>query len=271
MIEQDTKVILNKQVASETYLMVLESPEAVAEAKPGQFVMIRVQSGLDPLLRRPFSVCGTRGDDQYSILYRVVGKGTTKLSAVREGEKLSTLGPLGRGFEVPGPGCEPVLVAGGIGVAPLIFLAQAMEHAEVILMTGYHSVAELIPLGEFGLLSSMVSASTDDGSFGYHGPVTELLERHLAGTAKRNPSIFACGPLPMLQRVAVLSLEKDISCQVSLEANMACGVGACQGCAVKASPQENQTYFHVCQDGPVFRVQSLDWKELERPLIGNKE
>jgi dihydroorotate dehydrogenase electron transfer subunit len=262
MIEQDAKVVLNKQVASETFLMVLESPEVVAEASPGQFVMIRVQSGLDPLLRRPFSVCGTRGNDRFLILYRVVGKGTTILSTVREGKKLSTLGPLGRGFEIPRSGRESVLVAGGIGVAPLIFLAQTMKNKEVTLMTGYRSVAEFIAMGQFGLRSSIVSVSTDDGTSGHHGPVTELLEKHLARAANSTPTVFASGPLPMLQRVAVLTLEQDIPCQVSLEANMACGLGACQGCAVKASPQENQTYFHVCQDGPVLRVQSLDWKEL---------
>ena len=266
--EQDAKIVMNRQVASETYLMVLECPEIVAEAKPGQFVMIRVQPGLDPLLRRPFSVCGTRGHDLFLILYRVVGKGTGILSTVREGKELSTLGPLGSGFEIRGSGSGSVLVAGGIGIAPLIFLAQAMENEEVVFMTGYRSVTEMIPMDRFGLRSSMLSVSTDDGTLGHHGPVTELLDQHLAAVTNGRFTVFACGPLSMLRRVAALTLEQNIPCQVSMEANMACGIGACRGCAVKASPQANRTYYHVCQDGPVFPVQALNWHEMEKPLLG---
>jgi dihydroorotate dehydrogenase electron transfer subunit len=266
MIEQDVKILLNKQVASETYLMALDSPEVVAKARPGQFVMIRVRSGLDPLLRRPFSICGTRWEDQFLVLYRVVGKGTTILSGAKEGEKLSALGPLGRGFELPASGYESVLVAGGIGIAPLIFIAQSLENHDVTFLTGYRSGLEVVPMGELGLNSSITCVSTDDGTSGYQGYVTELLENHLAGSSKKKRTIFACGPVPMLQRVAALALDQKTPCQVSLEANMACGLGACQGCAVKASTQENRTYFHVCQDGPVFQAQSLDWKDLGKTL-----
>ena len=266
MIEQDAKIVMNKQVASETYLMVLDSPGVVAKARPGQFVMIRVRSGLDPLLRRPFSICGTRGDNQFLILYRVVGKGTAILSGAGEGEKLSTLGPLGRGFELPESGYESILVAGGIGIAPLIFLAQSLQNDDVTFLTGFRSGLELVPMGEFGLNSSRTSVSTDDGTSGCQGYVTELLENHLAGSSKKKRTIFACGPVPMLKRVAALALDQNTPCQVSLEANMACGLGACQGCAVKASTQENRTYFHVCQDGPVFRAQSLEWEDLGKTI-----
>lgn len=265
MFEQRINVITNQQVASQSYLMVLESPEIVAEAKPGQFVMIRIGSELDPLLRRPFSICGIRGEDRFMILYRVVGKGTRILSTVRKGKALSTLGPLGSGFEIGEPGIGSVLVGGGIGIAPLVFLAQAMEQEALFFLTGYGSAAEIIPLGQLGVRSSVVSVSTDDGTFGHQGPVTDLLEEQLAENANSKPTVFACGPLPMLKRVADLTIKKNVACQVSLEANMACGLGACQGCAVKAFSSENQTYVHVCQDGPVFPVQSLDWRELEGP------
>jgi len=262
MFEQNAKIVFNKRLAPETFLMALESPEVVAEARPGQFVMIRVTPGIDPLLRRPFSICGTRGDDLFLILYKVVGRGTAIMSQTREGEKLSVLGPLGRGFDLPKRDCHSVLVAGGIGVAPLIFLAQAIDSGKIAFLAGYRSENEIFPLEQFGLDAMETLISTDDGTAGHHGFVTELLENHLAGFSEDPPIIFSCGPLPMLNRVAELALKRNIPCQVSLETSMACGLGACQGCAVRASSKENRTYFHVCQDGPVFDVQKLDWKAL---------
>ncbi|MBW1798382.1 MAG: dihydroorotate dehydrogenase electron transfer subunit [Deltaproteobacteria bacterium] len=261
MIEQNTQIIFNKKVASETFLMGLKSSEIVAQARPGQFVMIRVRPGTDPLLRRPFSICTTRGDDLFLILYRVVGKGTAIMSSAGKGERLSVVGPLGRGFELPEPGRKSLLVAGGIGVAPLVFLAQAVK-TDVTFMAGYRSSIEMIPMDQVGLGRMDISIATDDGTAGHQGFVTELLESHLAGYSEDHPKIFACGPLPMLKRVAALTNERDIPCQVSLEANMACGLGACQGCAVGASKDSDRTYYHVCRDGPVFNIHALNWESL---------
>jgi dihydroorotate dehydrogenase electron transfer subunit len=262
MFEQNAKIVFNKRLAPKTFLMALESPEVLAEARPGQFVMIRVTPGIDPLLRRPFSICGTRGDDLFLILYKVVGRGTAMMSKARRAEKLAVLGPLGREFDLPKRDCNSVLVAGGIGVAPLIFLAQAIDTGKIAFLAGYRSANEILPLEQFGLDAMETLISTDDGTAGHHGFVTELLENHLAGFSEDPSLIFSCGPLPMLDRVAELALKRKIPCQVSLETNMACGVGACQGCAVRASSEENRTYFHVCQDGPVFDIQKLDWKAL---------
>jgi dihydroorotate dehydrogenase electron transfer subunit len=262
MIEQDTKIIFNKKLTAQTCLMALESPEVVAEARPGQFLMIRVRPGIDPILRRPFSICGTRGHNLFLIIYKVVGRGTAFLSEAGEGERLSVLGPLGRGFELPKRAGESVLVAGGIGIAPLIFLAQTMEPTNMTFMTGYRSANEILPMDKFSLDTFKVFISTDDGTAGHHGPVTELIENHLAGCVENPPMVFACGPTPMLKCVADLTIKRDIPCQVSQETAMACGLGACQGCAVRASSEENRTYYHVCQDGPVFDVQKLDWKAL---------
>ena len=260
MIEQDTKIVFNRKLALGTFLMALESPEIISEATPGQFVMIRVRKGSDPLLRRPFSICGTRRDDQFLILYKVVGPGTAFLSEAGEGDKLSVLGPLGKGFELPKRACESVLVAGGIGIAPLIFLAQTIKPTNVAFMTGYRSANEILPMEKFSLDTINPFISTDDGTAGHHGPVTELLENHLLSSVECPPMVFACGPTPMLKRVANLTLKRDIPCQVSYETTMACGLGACQGCAVRASSGQNRTYYHVCQDGPVFDAQRLDWK-----------
>jgi dihydroorotate dehydrogenase electron transfer subunit len=262
MIDQKPEIIFNKEVSPDTFLMGLRSHEIVAQARPGQFVMIRMGFSSDPLLRRPFSICGTKEDDVFFILYRVVGRGTSILSGVRKGERLSVLGPLGMGFDLPRSGQNFVLVAGGIGIAPLIFLAQAIENDNMTFVVGYPSVSEMVHMEEVGLISTDISIATDDGTAGHHGPVTELLEARLDGSDEDLRTVFACGPIPMLKRVVKLTVDRGISCQVSLEANMACGLGACQGCAVKAASQVNQTYYHVCQDGPVFDVRTLDWNSL---------
>ena len=241
--------------------MGLRSAEIMIQARPGQFVMIRVGTNTDPLLRRPFSICGTRGDDLFLILYKIVGKGTAIMSNAVKGEKLSVVGPLGRGFEPPEPGRKTLFVSGGIGVAPLVFLGQAAKN-NVLFMAGYRSADEIVPMEQVGLNLTDISIATDDGTAGHPGFVTELLKTHLTGFAEDHPKIFACGPLPMLKQVAALTIERDIPCQVSLEANMACGLGACQGCAVRTSKDSNKIYYHVCRDGPVFDVNTLDWESL---------
>ena len=262
MIEQDTEIIFNKKVTTDTFLMGLRSPEIAAEARPGQFVMIQARTGVDPLLRRPFSICGIHGDDGFLILYRVVGRGTAIMSKAREGDILSVLGPLGRGFDLPQKGHKALLVAGGIGIAPLIFFAQTIKNNDLIFMAGYGSASEIVPIEQVGLGNMKVLIATDDGTAGYRGPVTEVLESHLAGPDVSIPTVFSCGPLPMLKRVVTITLNRGIQCQVSLETSMACGLGACQGCAVKSSSKENQAYYHVCKDGPVFDVNALNWKNI---------
>jgi dihydroorotate dehydrogenase electron transfer subunit len=159
-------------------------------------------------------------------------------------------------------GQKVILVGGGIGVAPLVFLAQTVKTVGVTFMAGYRSVGEVVSMDRFGLGGLDLSVATDDGTKGHKGPVTDLLKDHLSGSGTAPPMVFTCGPLPMLKRVSDLSVDRGFPFQVSLEASMACGLGACQGCAVKASPDELRTYYHVCQDGPVFHGQSLDWESL---------
>ena len=262
MYQQNTDVIFNKSVGPETFLMGLRSGEIVAEAAPGQFVMIQVSPGLSPLLRRPFSICGILGDDLFLVLYRVVGQGTAILSRVKKGESVSVLGPLGRGFEFPEGRQRSLLVAGGMGIAPLLFLAQVIESRHVMFMAGYRSSDEILSIDEIGLSNMEILMSTDDGTTGHRGPITDLLEAQLGINSKGAPVVFACGPLPMLKRVATQTIHHDVPCQVSLETTMACGIGACQGCAVKSASPEIRPYYHVCQDGPVFDVKAIDWKAL---------
>lgn len=162
---------------------------------------------------------------------------------------------------LPEPHTQSILVAGGIGVAPLLFLAQYSKTEPIQLMMGFGSAAEIIALEQILDHTIDFIIATDDGSAGHAGPVTDLLETKLNQDEfeKDVASIFTCGPKPMMKKVAAVALERGIPCQASLEAVMACGVGACQGCSVKASSREEHAYCHVCTDGPVFPVEAIDW------------
>jgi dihydroorotate dehydrogenase electron transfer subunit len=262
MIDTDTEIAFNTLVAADTYVMGLKAPEIVSTASPGQFVMIRVGSALEPLLRRPFSIGGTLQGELLLIIYKVVGRGTALMAEAEKGAHLAVLGPLGRGFSQPRPGKRPILAAGGIGIAPLIFLAQTLSTSNLLFLAGYRRAAEMVPFDNFGLTDKNLSIATDDGSAGHHGFVTDLLETHISQAKKASAIVYACGPAAMLKKVAALTILSQTSCQMSLEANMACGIGACQGCAVKASVPDRLTYYLVCKDGPIFPARAIDWETL---------
>lgn len=260
MIEQDAKIVFNKRVAADAFLLGLQLPEVARTARPGQFVMIRVGGGIDPLLRRPFSICGVR-DDLVHVLYSVVGRGTRILSQMREGESMAVLGPLGKGFHLPALDRQPILTAGGMGMAPLLFLAASLSPGQYAFLAGFGSADQVVRPDQVDLSGTAVAIATDDGSAGHHGLVTQLLEASLTGLNNKG-IVFACGPLPMLKAVAAITQDRDVPCQVSLETGMACGLGACQGCAVKAGARQDRVYLHVCQDGPVFDRTDVDWEAL---------
>jgi dihydroorotate dehydrogenase electron transfer subunit len=262
MIEEHAEVAFNRPLNANTWLMGIASPGVACSAVPGQFVMLRVRKGVDPLLRRPFSVCGVQGD-LFQILYRVVGRGTEILSReVRKGDRIPVLGPLGRGFRLPSERGTSLLVAGGIGIAPLLFLASAQGGRPFRLMAGFGSGPEIIPVEEISSVPLDVDISTDDGSAGHAGLVTDLLEGWLRRESEEKPFIYTCGPKPMLRKIASIAAGLGLRCQASLESAMACGLGACQGCAVKSAPGEGRPYYHVCKDGPVFDIHQMDWEAL---------
>jgi dihydroorotate dehydrogenase electron transfer subunit len=261
VIDQRVEIRFNRRVANNTYLIGFNCHQIAARAKPGQFVMLRVGSGYDPLLRRPFSICGVR-DELILVLYDVVGRGTRLLRAMVAGDGVSVLGPLGNGFMPRADDRKSLLVAGGIGIAPLLHLAAGMSKERYHLLAGFRSAPAVIDVSATVGTPTDVSLATDDGTAGHHGPITDVLQRHLneyrpAGTSL---VIYACGPKAMLKKVARMSLESEVSCHVSLEAYMACGLGACQGCAVRAAAGE-RTYCHVCKDGPVFPAYAIDWDQ----------
>jgi len=258
MFELLTEIVSNQRITEDTWLTALRSAEIAQAAKPGQFVMMRVRTGLDPLLRRPFSICGVR-DDLFLVLYRVVGKGTSLMTELRGGDKMWVLGPLGRGFVVPDKRTRPLLVGGGIGIAPLVFLDQFHREKRLIFMMGFRSAKDIISPKQITGEGRGFLAATDDGTKGHHGPVTDLLEEHLRKN-RGKAGVYACGPKPMLRKVAEMTRAMRMPCQVSLESHMACGLGACQGCAVKASGNSGRSYFHVCKEGPVFEAEDIDWE-----------
>ena len=240
--------------------------------------MVKTGSSIDPLLRRPFAVhrvCGETGATPagtspscIEILYRTVGKGTLLLSRKKRGEALDLLGPLGSGFSLPRQLEQAVLVAGGIGVAPLLSLAQFLNRGRRTIsrtvIIGGATRGDILCRGDFKETGARVAVSTEDGSSGTRGLATDLLENilnSLSPEASAHLAIYACGPLPMLQRVAAIARDQAIPCQVSLESNMACGVGACLGCSVPIRSKTGRTisYQRVCREGPVFDSTTIAW------------
>jgi dihydroorotate dehydrogenase electron transfer subunit len=263
MHDQKTTVLYNRQVAPDHYCMGLRGHRDFGVARPGQFVMLRVADQLYPLLRRPFSihrlVKAPGRPAGFEILYRVVGQGTSILAARQSGDQLDVLGPLGTSFLLPGAMNRPFVVGGGIGVAPLVFLAERIaarleSPLDCSVFLGALCDEALLCRDVFEKLGMSLNLATDDGSCGDQCLVTHPVEEALAD---RKPDlIFACGPPAMLACVADLARRHRIPCQVSLEAHMACGMGACLGCAVP-QPGHPTRYLHVCQDGPVFDAEEV--------------
>ncbi|MFN3505804.1 MAG: dihydroorotate dehydrogenase electron transfer subunit [Caldimicrobium sp.] len=221
----------------------------VESFKPGQFLKIKVsKGGFDPLFPRPFTIHYVE-NNTLQILFQILGKGTKFLSEVREGDLLEYLGPLGKPFpeEIDYP---LALCAGGIGVAGFPFFLKNLSQAErekTLIFFGAKSKKELVRLDLLKKLSSKLSLATEDGSMGYKGYVTELLEEELRKT-KIN-TILACGPLPMLKKIKILGERYSVKTYLVLETFMACGTGFCLGCVI---PKKNGGYFHLCKEGPTL-------------------
>ncbi len=265
MIDQHYEILFNRKITSGIFLLGFNSPHIASESRPGQFVMVRVNEGIDPLLRRPFSIFDVRDKDIVCILYKTVGHGTGLMSLKKAGEKISVMGPLGRGFSIPDGKLHAILVGGGIGIAPLHFLTHALKDTPMEFMAGFGKSGDIIPLEPASGRALGISIATDDGSAGYPGMVTGLLDEYLSRNIyeKDSMAIYACGPLAMLKKVSSIASGRNIPCQVSLESLMACGLGACQGCAVKIPAQDNNAFYrHVCKDGPVFSSQDIDWSDV---------
>ena len=241
----------NTEVMAGVHLIWLEAPDIASTARPGQFVMVRC--GEESLLRRPLSIHQVDGKDKLAVLFNVVGKGTEWLAQCKVGDSLDILGSLGNSFSINPDSQNLLLVAGGIGIAPLAFLAQEAlrtEHSATLLYGTAN--ASRYPESLLPYAMELVS-STEDGSLGKEGRVTDLLPDFIDWADQ----IFACGPLPMYKTMAQMPELKNKPVQISLEMRMGCGRGICYGCTVKTKSGLKQ----VCQDGPVFDLDDVLWVE----------
>ena len=237
----------NKNICLNFYKFSVVSKEIANAATAGQFCMI----GLEKVfLRRPLSIYSVeKNNGTVSFLYKVVGKGTDILANLPVGSKVNVLGPLGQGYNLQAKdNIEPALVAGGTGIASIHFLASSLNKPGS-LYYGVRKKEELMCLDEFEKLGWKINISTEDGSYGYKGFVTDLLAKQI----KQDSIVYVCGPTPMMKKVAEIVKDKKISGYASLEQKMACGVGNCQGCAVKIK----NSYKMACKDGPVFPIADI--------------
>lgn len=278
-------------VAPRHFGMTLHAPPIAGAAQAGQFVHILPRDAqlVDPLLRRAFSIMAARPEaGEIDILFRAGGSGTTQIASKIPGQILDLIGPLGRPFDlrlfhVKQPAekdsptssiaLSPILVGGGVGVPPLVFLGKSLREAqfEPSMLLGARGATEVLGLKPLGALGIPTHIATDDGSLGHHGRVTDLLEQALQNSPRA--VVYACGPLPMLRAVAQITARFAVPCQVSLEENMPCGIGVCNGCvvAMKASamaPEESSQngaaeygrYQRVCVAGPALWADEVDWE-----------
>jgi len=257
LLQKRVEIVHHAQVGPGYFRMALAFPELARMAQPGQFVMVKLPDQRIPLLRRPFSVHNRiveRGKvTGFELLYKVVGQGTKAMSEMRKGNALDVLGPLGNGFSYPEGIRSAFLVGGGIGVAPLYYLALDLAEQRGIRPTAFLggcSAADILCQREFEHMCTNVCITTEDCSLGERGVVTSLVQRAVDGNAKPD-MIYACGPQAMLKALGDIAATHDVPCQVSMETVMACGFGVCLGCAVEKSGGR-EGYFHACTDGPVF-------------------
>lgn len=258
-VEQKCGIISRTMLNDAAISLTLEAGDMVRTAfrAPGQFVHIKC--GHSRLLRRPISVCACQageGDapDRLTVVFEVRGEGTAWLAGRREGQSLDVMGLLGNGFPIEREG-RYLLVGGGIGVPPMLGCA-VHGGSECTAILGFRSAANVMLLEEFNrACSGGVRLATDDGSLGHHGFVDALVRQELE---KDNnfTAVLACGPKPMLKSVYRAAAEFSVSCQVSMEERMGCGVGACLVCACDMADGSRK---HVCKDGPVFEAREVDW------------
>ncbi len=248
-------IIRKTHLTSGTVSLWFRGPQIAHAARPGQFVMLRVQNEVHPLLRRAFSISRCNPDeDAFEIMVQAAGTGSRILLEHEEGEMLDVLGPLGSSFQQVEGIQTALLVGGGIGIAPLFFLAQTLE-VDYHILFGGRSHSQLFALPEF---EPQMRFCTEDGSLGQKGLVTDLLQKTVQEVSGK-AAVFACGPNQMLAAVAGVAEKTGIPCQVSMEAPMACGVGVCMGCPV---PDVKGGYRYVCKDGPVFPAEMIRFKQL---------
>ena len=277
---EDAEILSHEHLPGDQHILSLNAPECAAKALPGSFVHIRC--GDEKPLRRPISVMRAgRESGTIHLLYKAVGEGTRLLSRRGIGERLSVLGPIGQPFQIHPERSRPLLIGGGVGMPPMVFLAEALRDdpgfspfvilgsevpfpfparpSQIVIPGIPAGVTATMPLlDDWGIPCRLASLQGYPGC--YEGYVTELAAHWLNGLDREGRDrveIFSCGPHPMLEAVAALARDYDLPCQVSLEEFMACGVGGCAGCVVSVATAEGEAMKRVCVDGPVFDARTV--------------
>lgn len=273
MVIETAKVLSNNRVTGEYRVLVLAAPRIAPQVQPGQFVHLRVPHLAEAVLRRPFSVFKTEGAT-LALLYKCVGKGTRTMALLQTGETVSLLGPLGKGFPPISRDSTPVLVAGGYGMAALYLLARQAPIPGMVFVGGARA-EDILCANDFETIGWQVRVSTEDGSRGVKGLVTEALDVWLRqDRPSPAPVFFACGPMGMLQAVAQRAQAGGWNAWLSLDRHMGCGLGACLACVQKirgpsSSPPKGATaiseagwtWARICTEGPVFECRDILWDE----------
>ncbi|MBN2831524.1 MAG: dihydroorotate dehydrogenase electron transfer subunit [Candidatus Omnitrophica bacterium] len=261
MLQIKARIISNKRCKGNYRHCIVNAKSLAKASNPGQFLNIRVSDGLKPFLRRPFSVHNINGSN-LEILYEVAGEGTKLLADKNPGEYLDIIGPLGHGFDCrQEANRQTILIGGGIGIAPLLFLSRKIKSKNKIALIGARTKSQVLCEKEFRSLGCDVKIATDDGSAGFKGRVTALLKKVLQANRPtgQQVTIYACGPRSMLKAVCSIAMQNNIPAQVSLEEHMSCGIGACLGCVIKT----RKGLERVCKEGPVFNREDLTWGKNE--------
>jgi dihydroorotate dehydrogenase electron transfer subunit len=255
MHQQAAQVVATEHVAEDVIRLRLFADKVAQQAKPGQFVHVRIGTDREYILRRPFSVHAVSGQT-LDLLFDVKGRATRSLSRARVHDVLDVIGPLGRGFSIPANAKQALLVAGGMGIAPLAMLAEELwrRKIRVYVALGARTKARVIELVELKRLAREVVVTTDDGTMGERARVTDVVGG-LIGRAKPD-IVYGCGPEVMLAKLAKVVQPYELRCEVSLERLMACGVGACLSCAVRTT----EGIERACAEGPVFDASRVVWQ-----------
>ena len=264
-----TTILSNRQVAEDHYLLYCDCPEIATSALPGQFIHVLFDQGSGLLLRRPFTIYSVEGT-QISMLYQVIGEGTSILSKMCSGDSLQVLGPLGNPFTIDEGLDLALVVGGGAGIASLMLLVSALQKRKIRtdVLVGAMNQARLLSIADLLEIGIQSQIATDNGSTGHHGFVTELLLTTLAQQNVQLPTVFTCGPYGMLKAVVEICQQFNVRCQVAMENRMGCALGVCLGCVCKVRMEgEDQDqsgdpmfeYQRVCIEGPVFLSQQIIW------------
>lgn len=252
-IQNIYKVVANQKLCPRFYRLSFAAPSMVKKVQPGQFVHIRVKDGLEPFLRRPFSIY--RAQKHIEVFYEPVGRGTSIMASYKKGDPIDVLGPLGTPFNLPPQGItQVVMIAGGIGIAPFLILSDMLKKNgkyELILLYGGRTKGHVYPMKEFKANGCKIYVATDDGTAGVKGRVSKLFDK--INPDPQKTYLYTCGPHAMMAAVQDFAKKNHLQGQAACEEIMACALGACLGCSIKTT----KGYKTVCYDGPAFDLQEV--------------